>query len=129
MAHTTDISRSVRQSGDMLRIRQEPADGHVLVRVAGEVDLATAGDLAGQLRRAQHAVVPPAPVVLDLEEVDFLGSAGLVVLVQEAEACQERGIPLRIVSSSRSVLRSIGVTGLDKVLTVAPTLREALAFA
>ncbi|MTD54484.1 anti-sigma factor antagonist [Amycolatopsis pithecellobii] len=112
--------------GDLLRIRRELADGAVVLRVAGDVDLSTAGKLSEQLRGARDFVVPPAPVIADLDEVEFLGSAGLMALVQENEACRQRGLTLRIVSSSRLVVRAISVAGLAEVLPVLPTVQAAL---
>ncbi|WP_236791056.1 anti-sigma factor antagonist [Amycolatopsis sp. GM8] len=112
---------------DLLRIHRELTQGAVLLRVAGDVDLSTAGQLSDELRTARQFVVPPAPVIADLDEVEFLGSAGLLVLLRESEACQQRGVSLRIVSSSRAVLRSISTAGLAEALPVAPTVREALA--
>lgn len=114
---------------DLLRISRELTEDAVLLRVVGDVDLSTAGKLSEQLRSAQDLAVPREPLVADFDQVDFLGSAGLIVLARENEACRQRGIPLRIVSSSRVVLRPISVAGLADVLPVVPTVQEALAAA
>lgn len=111
---------------DLLRIHRELMDGAVLLRVAGDVDLATADHLSEHLRTAPGMVTPPAPVIVDMDEVEFLGSAGLMVLVRQNEACLRLGTPLRIVCSSRLVLRSISVAGLADVLPVTATLDQAL---
>ncbi|KAA9150303.1 anti-sigma factor antagonist [Amycolatopsis acidicola] len=121
MAHTSGIP------SDLLRISRELDEGAVVLRVAGDVDLSTAGKLSDQLRTAEDLAVPPKPLIADFDKVDFLGSAGLVVLANEYESCQEQGIPLRIVSTSRAVLRSITVAGLSGVLSVVPTVEKALA--
>jgi len=50
----------------------------VVVQAGGELDMLTAPRLSAQLDQAEAIVVPPAPVVLDLTALTFLGSAGLV---------------------------------------------------
>ncbi|MTD53375.1 anti-sigma factor antagonist [Amycolatopsis pithecellobii] len=107
-------------SGELLRISREFTDDGVLVRVAGDLDMATAGKLAEELRIARELGAASAPLIVLLDEVDFLGSAGLAVLVHESNG-------LRIVASSRLVLHSIAATGLAEVLPVFPTVEDALA--
>jgi anti-sigma B factor antagonist len=93
-------------------------DRAIIVRAVGEVDLVTAPELKCSLRMACTLVSPPKLVVADLSEVEFLGSAGLAVLVELHELGQARRTPLRIVASTPAVLRPLQITGLDQVLDV-----------
>lgn len=94
-------------------------DNHtVIVRAVGEVDFVSAPLLSAQLRVAEAVVVPPAPVILDLAGVTFIGSAGLSVLLDHHESCAERGTSLRLVCG-RVVTRVLTVTGLAQTLSVA----------
>ncbi|HVV13462.1 anti-sigma factor antagonist [Amycolatopsis sp.] len=126
MTDIPEISGPVERDSRDLLVRREVGEHAVVLRVAGEVDMATAGQLAAQLCAAREAVTPPGPVIVDLDGVEFLGSAGLVALVREFAHCDRYGVELRIVSSSRPVLRSISRTGLGELLPVAPTMHEAL---
>ncbi len=103
---------------------QRTVDNHsVVVRAGGELDILTAPRLSQQLDRAEAIVVPPAPVVLDLTGLTFLGSAGLSVLLEHHERCLALGSRLRIVPGGRAVTRPLSMTGLDRVLTVIPAPR------
>lgn len=115
--------------GDLMHVRQEVGDRGIVLHIAGEVDLTTSGKLSAQLRTAAEMAVPPEPVIANLDHVEYLGCSALLALVRAHERCEWRGVSLRIVSSSRPVLRSIAATGLDDVLSVSTTLDDALAAA
>jgi anti-anti-sigma factor len=102
---------------DLLWIERVVDNHSVVVRVAGEIDLTNASLLGTQLRLAEAVVVPPAPVVLDLEAVSFIGSAGLNALVEHHLRCVELGSRL-VVVAGRRVSRVLNLSGLDEVITV-----------
>lgn len=91
-----------------------------VVFVHGEVDMASAPQLQSALEEAQRG---GKSLVIDMSEVDFLGSAGLSVLLVASEAQQAR---LRVVASD-AVRRPIELTALDQLLSVFPSLDAALA--
>jgi anti-sigma B factor antagonist len=96
-------------------------DGRVttVVHVSGDVDMLTAPVLADHVRQQLDGNGgPPRSLVIDLSGVTFLGSAGLAVLAEAHNAATERSVDLRVVASTRLVLRPLQVTGLDKLLTV-----------
>ncbi len=95
----------------------------VLVRVTGELDNVTADTLSATLADAELAVSPPAPVVVDLTGVTFLGAAGLSVLVDHHERCAALGSALLIVPGSKAVRRAMTVTGLHSRLVLIPAPR------
>lgn len=65
----------------MLRVETETGEAHLIVRAIGEIDLGTAALLSDQLTEASQAVPSGGALVLDLASVDFIGSAGLAVLL------------------------------------------------
>ena len=85
-------------------------DGHVTIAVAGEVDLATAPELAARL--AQY---PDRDVTVDLADVAFLDSSGLTVLAVARTRLAENGHSLRTTNEQEHVRRVIEVAGLDKL--------------
>lgn len=92
----------------------------VVVRASGELDILTAPVLSRQLELAEAIVVPPAPVVLDLQGITFFSSAGLSVLLTHHERCVALGSKLQVVASSRVVTRPLALSGLDHILVVLP---------
>ncbi|HEX5400739.1 MAG TPA: STAS domain-containing protein [Pseudonocardiaceae bacterium] len=103
------------------------AAGTVLA-VRGEVDLRTAPVLAEHVERHFGVAedVARRPLVFDLTEVDFLGSAGLGVLVAARRRATTVGGAIWVVAASRAVSRPIEVTGLFGLLNVVSDLASAL---
>ncbi len=91
-------------------------DGTVTVSVAGEVDTFTAPTLRSALDSELQR--QPPELVLDLRGIRFLGSAGLAVLVQTQVSADARGIALRLIATTRPVIRPLEVTGLLDLFTV-----------
>ena len=106
-----------------LQVAEHGSDACV-VTVTGEVDVVTAPDLAvcltAQLTTTQV-------VVVDLDGVRFLGSAGLSVLFEANELATHRGRNLRLVSHSRAANLALMVTGLTSCFTFAESVPDALS--
>lgn len=100
--------------------RPEPET--VVLAVAGEVDMLSAPRLAAALDEIFGTL--PRVVVVDLSEVEFLGSAGLAVLVS---AQKQSTSSLRVVASGRDTRRIFTLTGLDEVFALHATREAALA--
>lgn len=111
--------------GQLIRLRHEVRGEVAVVHVAGEVDLVTAPRLTGELTAVEEQLPTLGKVVVDLSEVTFLASAGLQALVEHKQRCREAGVDLCVVAGG-SVTRTIDITGLNEVLTVCPSLDEAL---
>lgn len=109
------------------RTTRESVGAAVVVHVAGELDCATADELSECLGGAVRAVDPPAPVVVDLTDLAFLGAQGIGLLLDHQNRCRSRGSALVVVANSPVVLRPLQALELTEVLTVRPCLEETLA--
>ncbi|MFC0438274.1 STAS domain-containing protein [Kutzneria buriramensis] len=110
------------------RMHDGDMDTAVVVRLVGEIDLATAEHAAEQLRAAEAVAVaaPPAVVVLDLSQVTFLGSVGLAILVEHDQLCAALGSRLCVVvGDNQRVWRPIQVAALDGVITIVANIAAA----
>lgn len=94
------------------------------VGVAGSIDMVTAPPFAHAVAAAQADL--PQALLIDLSGVDFLGSAGLSVLVDAARRASDSGSAMVIVADNHPVVHALEVTGLDTVLTIVPTAAQAL---
>ena len=92
------------------------ADGSVTVTVVGEVDTFTAPVLRASLDTQLE--LQPEELVIDLCGVQFLGSAGLAVLVETQKSARSREVGLKLVASTRAVTRPLEVTGLIDLFTI-----------
>lgn len=98
----------------MLRITKDGGPV-VRLRVAGELDLNTSGQLADAVRAA---VDEPGfqQLDVDLGAVTFLDSSGLRALVIGHTAAKKRGGTLTTVNVPPNIRRTMDITGLADVL-------------
>jgi anti-sigma B factor antagonist len=105
---------------DQLRIEVRHGTERVIVRMVGELDMATAPLLQSAIDAAELG--PKAMVVLDLQQLRFIDSTGLRAVLQVRERCRERGQEFAVTRGSAQVQRLLSVTGVDQHLsTVAPS--------
>lgn len=113
----------IRTTFDAATEELEP--GVLLVRLSGEIDIATT-DFAAESIRA--AVAPPARLVLiDVSAVTFCSSAGLGNLVEARQLAGRHGIKLALVGVGRPVDRPLSITGLGGQFRIYASAEEALA--
>ena len=98
--------------------------GCAVLGVAGDIDVATASGFRAALL---EAVERSDRLVVDLSGVTFLDCAGLSALAAVVRHMRATGGSLRLVGATGIVGRVIGLTRLDEVVVVEPTVADALA--
>ena len=88
----------------------------IVVAVSGEVDLSTVTAFAAELRRAQRTGLD---VVVDLEDVEFMDSSGLAVLVSFAKEAASGATGFSVTPGSRQVQTLFRLSGIEPLLRVA----------
>ena len=78
--------------GEALTIEVRHGQGYAIVTVAGEIDISTVTPLR---ERLFEVAASGAPLVVDLEQVSFIDSVGLAVLVGAAKRAAVHGSTLR----------------------------------
>lgn len=109
---------------EALTITEERLDDVTVVRCAGELDLATVGQLRARLQDLQ--VDGPVEIVVVLDEVTFMDSLGLGALIGAHKRARVLQGSLVVVCTSRPVLRVLTATAMDRVLRIVDSLDEAL---
>ncbi len=99
-----------------LEIPDSDVDGWTVVAASGEIDVAAAPMLREQLATLINDGTHQ--VVLDLENVDFIDSTGLGVLVGAVRRARAEDGDLRIVCTNSRLLRIFDITGLNEVFTI-----------
>lgn len=113
---------------DLIQVGVERgASDTVLVRITGEVDMATGEIMAHRLTEVLAEAVEV--LMVDLTGVTFFGSTGLSVLLQVHEQSQRQRVDLRIVADQRLVVRPMEIGGLAGVFRIHPSVPDALAAA
>lgn len=99
--------------------------GHRFVAPVGDIDLATAPQLRQDLVDASHE--GPTLVVLDLQQVEFLDSVGLSVIVGGHKRLRHEGGSLHLAAPSSIVRRVLGITRLDTLIPTYDTVDAAVS--
>jgi anti-anti-sigma factor len=94
---------------DQLKIDVRHTADRLIVSLAGELDMANAPLLQQTIEEAN--VDAEAMVVFDLQELQFMDSTGLRIILALRERCQEHGVQFAITRSSDQVQRLLSVTG------------------
>lgn len=111
-----DTDPSVRRRSD-----------HTVIELSGELDIATTMVMRERLLRAlRHAT---KQLIIDLSGVSRCDAPALAVLVGTRRRAKLLGITLRLAAPSPDMAKLLHLTGLDRSLTIHPTLVHALAAA
>jgi anti-anti-sigma factor len=106
-----------------LSISVQHHDDRAMIKLGGEVDLATCPQLRGVLveliDRGFHQLT------IDLEQVGFLDCTGIGVLVDALRRVREHGGCLNLVRPRPFVLRVLTLTGMTTLLPTDPPDGEA----
>ncbi|MCU1457660.1 MAG: anti-sigma-factor antagonist [Actinomycetia bacterium] len=96
----------------------ETSGGTVLVRVAGDVDMATGPTLAETLEQAFE--IGGSVVIIDITNVHFMDSSGLTVLVQAQKRADTDSTLLILRGAQPRVTAVLELTGTASLFRVDP---------
>ena len=91
------------------------AASEAVVRLTGELDLATGPMLAARL---SVLLAEGCDVVIDLAGLSFMDSSGLSVLIGAHQEAAPHGRIVRLVGATGMVARVLTISGADQVLDV-----------
>ena len=99
-----------RRAGSKFEIeRRHDADGTARLILRGELDLAGQGDLREALRAEQRS---DAAVVVVLDQLDYLDSAGIGELVESCDRARARGQRFAVTPGTGNVRRVLWISGV-----------------
>jgi anti-anti-sigma factor len=105
---------------DQLRIEVRHEADRVVVRLEGELDMASAPLLREAIESADRE--PSSTLVLDLQELRFIDSSGLRTILWARERCQE----LALTPGSEQVQRLLAISGAGEHLRIIASADEML---
>jgi anti-sigma B factor antagonist len=111
-------------AGEQLRVGVDSHSDRVVVRLDGELDLASAPLLESKLDG--DLVRDAATVVIDLRGLEFIDSTGLRVIFSAHEEARERGQELAVTRGPEQVERLLSITRVGEHLPVIDSPEELL---
>jgi anti-anti-sigma factor len=103
-------------------------EAHIItITVRGELDAVSAMTLNACVTRALTEAAGRR-ILIDLEQVEHFGSAGIAILVQAHRRAHEQGVPFRVITGDNTIVtRPLAAMKLDNVLRLYSTRATALA--
>ncbi len=108
---------------EALTIEVRHEQGYAIVTAAGEIDIST---VTRWRERLFEIAASGHPLVVDLDQVTFIDSVGLTVLVGTANRAAAHGGSLQVACAPPKIRQLLRLTGLDRRIPLARTLDEAL---
>jgi anti-sigma B factor antagonist len=115
----------MRVMGDPLTIAVRSERGVMIVAVAGEIDISTVAPLRERLFELADS---GTALIIDLDRITFIDSAGLGALVGTARRAAAHGGSLQAVCAQERTRKLLWMTGVDRRIPLAATVEGALTF-
>ncbi len=96
-----------------------------VISLEGDLDVMSAPALRGALDR--HIRAGHLRIVLDLNQVSFMDSAALGVIVGRTRLAQMASGSVRLVCTVPRIIRLFSITGLDRILPLHESVDEAVS--
>ena len=109
--------------GDELSVTVRRERGAVIAEVTGDIDMST---VAGLRERLFGLADSGQPLIVDLNRITFIDSAGLGVLVGTARRANVHGGSLHAVCSRPQTRKLLWLTGVDRRIPLSATVDGAL---
>ena len=106
-----------------LTLTTRDAGGKTIVAVGGEIDVYTAPKLRDKI--TELVAAGNYDILVDMEEVEFLDSTGLGVLVGGLKKVRAHDGSLELVCNQDRLLKIFRITGLDSVFDIYDTVDAA----
>ncbi|MBK1661612.1 STAS domain-containing protein [Paracraurococcus ruber] len=106
-----------------MRIARLAAQDGGIARLEGRLDATTAPDVEAALQ----AMVAEGALLVDFEQVRYVSSAGLRVLLKAAKQAQAAGRRFGVFGLQPAVREVFEISGFDTVIATYATLAEASA--
>ena len=98
----------------MLNIEKKTEGSSLTIALSGRLDTVTAPELEGALKESLNGVTE---LVIDMENLEYISSAGLRVLLAAQKAMNTQG-EMKVTKVSEVVMEVFQVTGFADILTI-----------
>jgi anti-sigma B factor antagonist len=114
----------IRFGGPVMLPGHVPDHDQSVITLPTEIDAANAGQVTDQLKAA--AAAGPPLLIADMTFTTFIDSSGIRAVLRVCQQARRSGTELRLVVPSAQVLRTLAITGVDRLLPIYPSVGAAL---
>ena len=95
-------------------IKKEREENTLIVKITGRLDSASAPECEAEILPVEEGV---DELILDLERLDYISSAGLRVLLLAQKEMMTKG-EMKVIHVQETVLDILDITGFTSILTI-----------
>lgn len=106
-------------------INAERANGTVIAKADGRIDSSNSREFHSDLETV--VAESDTALVLDFEDVSYISSAGMRVILLAAKNLQKSGMRFVLCSMNDSVREVFTISGFDKIISIHNSQAEALS--
>jgi anti-sigma B factor antagonist len=110
------VTSTVAACAGALDVESILLDDHALLRLRGDLDVITSGQLGEAARNVHRQGIPT--LIIDLSQLDFIDASGLTQLVLALKRQRELGGEVALQSPTRHVRRVLEIVGFTQVFTI-----------
>ena len=107
------------------KIKASEKEQIALIHVQGDVDMLTSPDLRDRLVPFFRPDIKG--IVVDLSGVNFMDSSGIATLVEGLQWSRKQEREFVLAAPGQTVMNALSLTKLDKIFTIKPDSRDAVA--
>ncbi len=108
-----------------MQIETTVIDGISVSKVSGRMDATTVAVFSEACQKLLES--GPGKIIIDLEGLEYISSAGLRGILTLGKACKTNGSDLAFCSMQAMVADIFKLSGFTSILKVYPSLEEAMA--
>ena len=106
-------------------IDAQRANGTLIAKADGRIDSSNSREFHSELEATVAG--SDAALVLDFEDVTYISSAGMRVILLTAKSLQKSGTKFALCSMNDSIREVFRISGFDKVIEIHESQAEALS--
>jgi len=123
--HAGEAEHTINQDTRAMDIKTERSNGALIAKAEGRIDGVNARDFEEAMKAAIGS--DDNTVVIDLEGLSYISSAGLRVILLIAKTLRKRNADLVLCSLSAPIREVFEISGFDKIIPVHDSREQALA--
>jgi anti-anti-sigma factor len=107
-----------------MEIQKTQHENVTIITLVGDLDAMTANEALQGINSALESGF--SNLVIDLDQVEFLSSAGMRTLLSSLQGARQKGGDLRLAGGSNNIRRTLDFSGFTKIMKSYATTAEAV---